>query len=127
MVEFTPTSTPVAAAAPQTAARRAWRWARRPTGEDLNKEFPERASAARRSGEVTLACLVQDEGALSCAVVSESPNGYRFGAAALRVMREARVATTLSNGESSLGAQITVPIHFEYRGNDAERGSQGSR
>ena len=88
---------------------------RRPTGEELEREFPDRAISARRSGEVVLACLVLEEGALNCAVVSENPNGYRFGPAALRVMREARVSPILSNGQSAVGSQITVPIRFEYR------------
>jgi TonB family protein len=127
VVEFTPASVQTAPQAAQTLGPRAWRWARRPTGAELDREFPDRAISARRSGDVTLACLVQPQGTLNCAVVSESPEGYRFGAAALRVVREARVAETFTNGQTAVGQQITVPIRFEYRESPAPRSASNQR
>lgn len=52
----------------------------------VGRVYPERAVRARVSGEARLRCRVETGGRLSqCKVVSESPQGFGFGQAALRL------------------------------------------
>lgn len=65
-------------------------WLRRPS--DLERYYPRRAITRNMSGMVTLDCIVSRAGALDCAVVSETPEGWGFGAAAQRIARDHRMA-----------------------------------
>ncbi len=80
------------------------RWARRP--RDLEGYFPRRALGLGVHGEVVLDCLVSVQGALSCAIVSETPLNWGFGAAALRISRDHQMVPATRDG---------IPVEGRYR------------
>lgn len=89
-------------------------WARRPSGETVGRYYPEEAMDRSISGEVTLVCTVIDGGRLDqCSVKSESPVGMGFGDAVVRMAeREFRMTTKDSQGRSTTGASVTVPLRM---------------
>lgn len=87
-------------------------WLRTPTSDEIAEAMPARARAAGVSGTATLRCLVNAAGALSqCAVVSEQPAGFDFGAAALRLSDSFRTAPVV-DGRSVDGATAMIPMVF---------------
>jgi periplasmic protein TonB len=95
---------PALFAPPQPPAISDPHWLRRP--RDLGRFYPVRARAAGIEGVVVLDCAVSPQGALDCAIVSETPPGWGFGDAAQRISREHRMAPALRDG---------VPIEARYR------------
>jgi protein TonB len=73
--------------------------------------YPERAQAERVEGVATLDCAVTQEGALKCAVLTESPPGWGFGPTALRLATLFHMKPTADG--SSAGRRIQVPIRFK--------------
>jgi protein TonB len=66
-------------------------WARAPDRSDWARAYPTHAAQAGIAGAVQMHCSASEVGALqNCAVVSESPSGQGFGAAAYHVRRKAR-------------------------------------
>ncbi|MES1156209.1 MAG: TonB family protein [Alphaproteobacteria bacterium] len=72
------------------------RWTRRPSG--LDRYYPPRALARGMEGEATLDCIVRITGALDCAIVSETPQGWGFGEAALRISRDYAMVPAMRDG-----------------------------
>lgn len=67
-------------------------WVFRPAAEDAARYFPERAMRMDVNGVATVNCRVTAETLLEdCRLVSESPDGYRFGEAALKLVRMMRM------------------------------------
>jgi protein TonB len=65
-----------------------------------------------------LQCVFTAAGRLAdCTVVSETPAGRRFGAAALKLTRYFR-AVAKPAGASLAGKPITLPITFDVHGHD---------
>lgn len=61
-------------------------WAERnPTYEEYRDTYPENAAIRGITGRVQMMCLIQQDRTLACDVVSETPVGVGFGAAALRL------------------------------------------
>lgn len=79
-------------------------WVRRPS--DLARYYPRRAATMNVEGMAMLDCVVRTSGALDCAVVSETPEGWGFGAAALRIAGEHRMTPASRDGE---------PVEARYR------------
>jgi protein TonB len=91
-------------------------WISRPSGADFAREFPTRAVRQRVSGRVVLACIASDNGVMrNCTIESETPEGYGFGDAAIRLAREFRVAPATSNGVPTAGGTFRIPISFILR------------
>lgn len=87
-------------------------WRSKPTGQDLARVYPDRAQRENRSGSATMSCGVTAEGKLAnCTVVSEEPEGYGFGAAAVALAPTFRMAKTL-DGQSVEGGTVRIPIIF---------------
>lgn len=61
------------------------RWLERPNGGDFARHYPRRAIERNREGRVVLDCTVAATGRLACAVASEEPSGWGFGAAAVEI------------------------------------------
>ncbi len=59
-----------------------------------------------------LECAVLSDGRLDCTVVSEDPAALGFGDAALNLSREFRMAARTSNGRSTTGGRVRIPIAF---------------
>lgn len=75
--------------------------------------YPSEAQAQGIGGRVTLECLVEDDGRLACEVVEESPADMAFGAAALRMSQEWRVAPRTSDGVATTGGRIRRTLVFD--------------
>lgn len=87
-------------------------WQRRPT--NLTVFYPDRALRRNTEGEVVLNCLVRVSGLLDCSVVSESPAGWGFGEAALRIARAHRMVPATRNGVAVEGRYVMrVPFQIE--------------
>jgi protein TonB len=65
------------------------RWTRFPDGNALTEYYPSKAADAEVEGQATVQCVVLDTaGRVSCVVISESPGGYGFGAATVRMVQD---------------------------------------
>lgn len=88
------------------------RWLERP--RDLARYYPRRAVTRGMEGEVVLDCLVSTAGRLSCGVLSETPSGWAFAEAALRIAADHRMAPAMRNGEAVEGRyRMRVPFELE--------------
>lgn len=88
------------------------RWLRQP--RDLARYYPSRALARGETGQVVLNCRVDTAGWLHCSVVSETPEGWGFGDAALRIARDYRMVPATQNGQPVEG-RYRMRVPFEMR------------
>lgn len=79
-------------------------WLQRPT--NLQIYYPRRALERHVEGSALLDCLVTTRGNLECSVVSETPPGWDFAAAALRISRAYQMVPAMRDG---------APIQGRYR------------
>lgn len=100
-------------------------WLRRP-----DPEMPQRATRAGVSGQAELDCIVSTTGRVTdCTVLSETPEGYGFGAAALRAARRATLRPARQGGravESSVRYRVgfrALPADPDVRQRDAREGA----
>jgi protein TonB len=91
-------------------------WLRKPDGEDIARIWPRKAVLARqRAGDATMSCRVAKTGLLeNCVVVDETPAGFDFGLAALKLQRHFKLSATTKDGRSTEGGSIRIPVHFSY-------------
>ncbi|WP_374468372.1 TonB family protein [Phenylobacterium sp.] len=88
-------------------------WVERPTGADIADVYPPQAAAQNLGGLALITCRVNGEGRLErCALLKEDPAGAGFGEAALRLSDRFRMTTTASDGASTAGAEVRIPIRF---------------
>ncbi len=88
------------------------RWLRRP--QSLASYYPRRALARDISGQVLLDCLVDTNGALNCAVISETPTNWGFGEAALRIAQDHRMVPATRDGQAVQGRyRMRVPFELD--------------
>jgi protein TonB len=106
----TTTSAPVAHQ-PTTGAY----WVSRPSAADFDRYYPEHARRRGLGGRAILDCLVIDGGTLTCTVAAEDPPGEGFGEAALSVSHAFRMSPTTTDGRSTIGGRMRVPITFWLR------------
>lgn len=88
------------------------RWLARPS--DLGAYYPAWAQQRMKSGLVQLDCLVGLDGRLACRVVSETPAGWGFGDAALRIAADHRMAPATRDG-APVEATYQMRVPFELR------------
>lgn len=88
------------------------RWLARPGPRDFERFYPSRAREREKGGKVTLDCIVAASGALGCRVAHEEPEGWGFGAAALRIAPSFRLAPRLEDGRATEGGTVRVDITF---------------
>lgn len=87
-------------------------WLRRP--RDLARYYPPRALQREIPGAVELDCLVGVDGYLTCVVMSESPQGWGFGAAALNIARDHRMSPAQRDGVAvEARYRMYVPFRVE--------------
>jgi len=94
-------------------------WTSTPNARRLTAMYPQRALERGREGEARLSCIVGDAGRLDCDRVSETPGG--FGAAAVRVARSFRHATTTADGRNAVGTPVNLRVVFRIE-EDRRRG-----
>ena len=91
-------------------------WRKMPTGDDLAREYPPLASMMNIEGKATITCTVEVEGRLDqCRVLSESPAGFGFGAATMRMAAYFEMIPARVDGQPVKGV-VTVPIAFRLGG-----------
>lgn len=89
------------------------RWLRRPSAALVNKVYPTTARKRGKGAEVVMSCTVGANGRLaSCQVVSETPAGWGFGEAALRTKDAFQMTATTTDGQSTEGALVRIPLRF---------------
>lgn len=87
-------------------------WSRTPNPRRLASYYPDRALESGREGQASLACVVQNNGALDCRRVSEYPRHAGFGTAALRVARTYRHAPERADGSPAAGTPVNLRVLF---------------
>lgn len=103
-------------------------WVRKPTAGQLAAAFPTRAWDSARSGKAMIKCQVTVEGFLDrCKVLSESPAGYDFGAAALQLAPQFRLSPKIRGGKPVPGGDVTIPINWDMSGARPDPSNFGSR
>jgi len=99
--------------APDLTGQAAPTWLTAPT---LAQFYPQRALDADREGVAQLSCTVGAQGNLAnCSVVSETPDGFGFGQAALKAAQDARLSPTTINGVPVDGRPIQFRSRFALR------------
>jgi TonB family protein len=71
------------------------------------------AGPTKPKGHVVMRCTVTAEGQLSdCSIVSETPAGLGYGAAALKLSDQFKMRPYTRDGQSVGGATVTIPMNF---------------
>jgi len=88
-------------------------WISKPSGEDFARVYPDLAQRVGLGGRATLRCTVDSSGRLTnCSIVSEAPDGYGFGAAALKLASLFQMRLRTLDGAAVEGGEITLPLTF---------------
>jgi TonB family protein len=103
----------LAAGAAHAQGCRAAPWVQLPSAEDLDKVYPPKALHLGIEGTATLRCTTRLDGTLAdCAVAGETPGGYEFGAAALKLAPRFRTERPCADGPDTRPGGREVPIRF---------------
>lgn len=109
-----PTSSPTSGPSTASLISRP-RWLEQPDGGTFARFIPQRALETGQTGRVGLDCAVNGSGRLeNCRVSSETPTGWGFGAAALRVPPYFRMATTDLDGQPTPGRRVRFAVTFAF-------------
>jgi TonB family protein len=114
---------PRMATAQDGAPRYKPQWLRRPTEDELNAYYPEKAQDREIGGSARLTCKVVEGGKLSgCMVTEETPVGLGFGEAALKLSKIFRMTPPPpgATGEVTIPITFSVPPSLESRFFDGE-------
>ena len=88
-------------------------WLHRPSGDDVLRYYPIGARHYGIEGAATIQCQVTDRGLLAgCVVVSESPAGQGFGAAAMKLGSLFKMGPMTKGGRPAGGGTVVIPIRF---------------
>lgn len=99
--------------APPAPVRPTVVWARPLTSAEFARYYPERALRMEKQGSARLECQIQPDGSLNCSVADETPAGYGFGDAGLKMLPHLRVKDRLADGKPSAGVWVSIPLKFE--------------
>ncbi|KSB90847.1 hypothetical protein AS593_11590 [Caulobacter vibrioides] len=86
-------------------------WQRKPTADQMARYYPERAQREDVGGLATIGCMVGKGGRLTdCKVLKETPEGYGFGKAAVKLSAEFEM--TPPPPELIGKKDVSIPITF---------------
>lgn len=91
-------------------------WSSMPTSEDVVAIYPDAAREAGFKGdvEVDLRCYIdKDFGIDGCSVARESPAGYGFGEATLKLTPKFKLDAKVTRGEALVGYRMIIPVRFK--------------
>lgn len=89
-------------------------WEKAPDRADWAKAYPTQAAQAGVSGDVKMRCAATESGLLqNCAVISETPTGRGFGAAALSLATGMELKPSTADGKPVAGRSFIVPVKFD--------------
>jgi TonB family protein len=89
-------------------------WEKAPDRSDWARAYPAEAAQSGISGDVKMRCSASAAGLLqNCAIISETPTGQGFGAAALSLASGMELKPTTDNGKPVAGMSFIVPVKFE--------------
>jgi TonB family protein len=75
--------------------------------------YPAAAQEQGIGGQVTVECLVGEDGRLTCEAIEETPANMGFGAAALRMVEDWRIAPRTRDGVPTAGGRVRRTFVFE--------------
>jgi TonB family protein len=88
----------------------------KPVGSEASplRYYPEVALKSGVEGRAKIRCIVGLDGRLeACEVLNEAPEGYAFGAAAIRMSELFHMKLLDKQGKSTPGGIVEVPIRFQ--------------
>ncbi len=87
-------------------------WARFPNADTLADYYPPRAMDGEIEGKATVQCAVVDtSGRVSCVTISESPGGYGFGQATVRMIQD-KGRVDMTKGNVAVGSILRQTVAF---------------
>jgi TonB family protein len=87
-------------------------WLNKPTADDFGLVYPRKAASLGISGRGTIKCVVNLQGLLqACSIVSESPPGRGFGAAAIALAPTFLMTPATRNGQP-VESEVRIPVGF---------------
>ena len=88
-------------------------WIKRPGANEFARFYPDRAQRMEQEGSATITCAVTAAGSLTgCRLVRETPDGFGFGAATLKLAQYFKMSPRTVDGQPVEGGQVTIPIRF---------------
>ncbi len=87
-------------------------WEVKPTQDEAERLFPERAQRMGVNGRANLHCRISVLHLAYCTVTDESPSGFGFGEAAIKLSRYFRLRPLTRNGLAVEGGVADLPVDF---------------
>lgn len=79
----------------------------------MARYYPDRALRREVAGKATISCSVRANGTVTdCSIVSEDPEDYGFGAAAIKLSTKFRMKPKRADGTPVEGGTVRIPIVF---------------